>query len=129
MHCKLEHVYANHTIPIKTRSLHYRWQLCSHTILQQVSMYIKNQYQKKKIMDNGKHPGGYTRHIRKHCMKGHINGLVQERRNSSALAMELRLSCTNPAIYDNNPGLDNSTGPITLSNKKVNGNNKIFTAT
>ena len=25
----------------------------------------------------------------------HINGLVQERRNSSALAMELRLSCTN----------------------------------
>ena len=26
----------------------------------------------------------------------HINGLVQERRNSSALAMELRLSCTNP---------------------------------
>ena len=28
--------------------------------------------------------------------KGDINGLVQERRNSSALAMELRLSCTNP---------------------------------
>ena len=26
--------------------------------------------------------------------KRHINGLVQERRNSSALAMELRLSCT-----------------------------------
>ena len=25
-----------------------------------------------------------------------IDGLVQERRNSSALAMELRLSCTNP---------------------------------
>ena len=25
----------------------------------------------------------------------HIDGLVQERRNSSALAMELRLSCTN----------------------------------
>ena len=24
----------------------------------------------------------------------HIDGLVQERRNSSALAMELRLSCT-----------------------------------
>ena len=24
--------------------------------------------------------------------------LVQERRNSSALAMELRLSCTNPSI-------------------------------
>ena len=27
----------------------------------------------------------------------YINGLVQERRNSSALAMELRLSCTNPS--------------------------------
>ena len=26
----------------------------------------------------------------------HIDGLVQERRNSSALAMELRLSWTNP---------------------------------
>ena len=29
-----------------------------------------------------------------------MNGLVQERRNSSALAMELRLSCTNPSIYN-----------------------------
>ena len=28
-----------------------------------------------------------------------INGLVQETRNSSALAMELRLSCTNPLNY------------------------------
>ena len=28
-----------------------------------------------------------------------IDGLVKERRNSSALAMELRLSCTNPSIY------------------------------
>ena len=28
-----------------------------------------------------------------------IDGLVQERRNSSALAMELRLSCTNTSIY------------------------------
>ena len=27
-----------------------------------------------------------------------IDGFVQERRNSSALAMELRLSCTNPSI-------------------------------
>ena len=30
----------------------------------------------------------------------HIDVLVQERRNSSALAMELRLSCTNPLIYN-----------------------------
>ena len=29
----------------------------------------------------------------------HIDGLVQERRNSSALTMELRLSCTNPSIW------------------------------
>ena len=29
-----------------------------------------------------------------------IDGLVQERRNSSALAMELRLSCTDPLICD-----------------------------
>ena len=28
----------------------------------------------------------------------HINGLVQERRNSIANAMELCLSCTNPSI-------------------------------
>ena len=28
-----------------------------------------------------------------------IDGLVQERRNSSALAMELRLSCTNPSKW------------------------------
>ena len=30
----------------------------------------------------------------------YVNGLVQERRNSSALAMELRLSCTNPSIWN-----------------------------
>ena len=29
----------------------------------------------------------------------HTDGLVQERRNSSALAMELHLSCTNPLIH------------------------------
>ena len=29
-----------------------------------------------------------------HPVRYHIDGLVQERRNSSALAMELRLSCT-----------------------------------
>ena len=31
-------------------------------------------------------------------IRHHINGLVQERRNPSALAVELRLSCTNPSI-------------------------------
>ena len=36
-----------------------------------------------------------------HCFEKcrNIDGLVQERRSSSALAMELRLSCTNPSIY------------------------------
>ena len=34
-----------------------------------------------------------------HNTIGHIDGLVQERRNSSALAMELRLYCTDPLIY------------------------------
>ena len=29
----------------------------------------------------------------------HIDEVVQERRNSSASAMELRLSCTKPSIY------------------------------
>ena len=33
-----------------------------------------------------------------HCLPCHFDGLVQERRNSSALAMELRLSCTNLPI-------------------------------
>ena len=28
-----------------------------------------------------------------------IDGLVQERRNSTANALELRLSCTNPSIW------------------------------
>ena len=29
----------------------------------------------------------------------HFDGLVQERRNSIANALELRLSCTNPSYY------------------------------
>ena len=33
----------------------------------------------------------------------HIDGLVQERRNSSALAMELCLSCINPSIWHRRP--------------------------
>ena len=33
-----------------------------------------------------------------HRAVGHIDGLVQERCNSNALAMELHLSCTNPSI-------------------------------
>ena len=33
------------------------------------------------------------------CFKLHIDGLVQERRNLSAFAMELRLSCSKPSLY------------------------------
>ena len=29
----------------------------------------------------------------------HVDGLVQERRNSIANTLELRLSCTNPSMY------------------------------
>ena len=36
---------------------------------------------------------------KKSYCEDHIDGLVQERRNSSALTMELRLSCTNPSIW------------------------------
>ena len=34
-----------------------------------------------------------------HQKSENIDGLVQNRRNSSALAMELRFFCTNPSIY------------------------------
>ena len=37
--------------------------------------------------------------IRQDIQWAHLDGLVQERRNSSALAMELRLPCTNPSIW------------------------------
>ena len=34
-----------------------------------------------------------------YVMNDKIDGLMQERRNSIANALELRLSCTNPSIY------------------------------
>ena len=36
-----------------------------------------------------------------HFDQGHIDGLVQERRNPIANALELRLFCTNPSICSN----------------------------
>ena len=33
------------------------------------------------------------------CLTAHVDGLVQERRNSIANALELRLSCTNPTMW------------------------------
>ena len=44
---------------------------------------------------------GRSRDVLGSCMEGkckHIDELVSEKRNSSVLAMELRLSCTNPSI-------------------------------
>ena len=35
----------------------------------------------------------------KYCCEHHTDGLVQERRNSIANALESRLSCTEPSIY------------------------------
>ena len=42
------------------------------------------------------HINNISTNRRKHY--SHIDGLVQDGRNSSALAMELCLSCTNPSI-------------------------------
>ena len=47
----------------------------------------------------------YTVHTKhtynsRYGMHQYIDGLAQERRNSSALAMELRLSCINPSIWN-----------------------------
>ena len=50
-----------------------------------------------------------------HAMS-HIDGLVQERCNSIANAMELRLSCTNPSIYASlSRKKFNSFGAVTAS--------------
>ena len=46
------------------------------------------------------HPcGWWCQAICSHRNDYNFDGLVQERHNSSALAMELRLSCTNPSIW------------------------------
>ena len=50
-----------------------------------------------------------------------IDGLVQERRNSSALAMELCLSCTNPLIYIYAPWKENYFIEVLLFNSLVHG--------
>ena len=44
-----------------------------------------------------------------------IDGLVQERRNSSALAMELRLSCTNPSILRCLHGFEAISGQVIIA--------------
>ena len=56
-----------------------------------------------------------------HCIwippQGHVDGLVQERRNSSALAMELRLSCTNPSMYTIITHFHNNTFPHIITSR------------
>ena len=48
-------------------------------------------------------------------MSKHIDGLVQERRNSNVLAMELRLSCINPSISDESKEIATTTKQITTN--------------
>ena len=50
--------------------------------------------------------------------KDKFDGLVQERRNSSALAMELRLSCTNPLRWSN-PHYKDKVGKPHYTDKMV----------
>ena len=50
---------------------------------------------------------GNENHFREKKKRIHIDGLVLERQNSIANALELRLSCTNPSIYQRK--LDEST--------------------
>ena len=77
---------------------------------------------------HNRHPLDSTNRQLSSCMSGylqdHIDRLVQERRNSSALAMELRLSCTKPSIschattyYVTGPLYGESTGfPTQMTN-------------
>ena len=44
------------------------------------------------------HSWTYFLKLKVSYFNSHFNGLMQERRNSSALTMELRLSCTSPSI-------------------------------
>ena len=49
----------------------------------------------------------YIKRTAIHFTIANIDGLVQERRNSIANALELRLSCTNPSIwYDNTSSIN-----------------------
>ena len=41
----------------------------------------------------------------------HVDGLFQDRRNSSALAMELRRSCTNPSVCNSIQATSSSQAP------------------
>ena len=64
-------------------------------LLQETAVCSKGQFRYKALgLD-------YIAHISHKDTQGwaHIDGLMQERRNSSVLTMELRLSCTNPSIY------------------------------
>ena len=48
-------------------------------------------------------------------LRAHIDRLVQERRNSSALAMEVHLSCTNPSIYNFDGLVQDCSNPSALA--------------
>ena len=54
-----------------------------------------------------------------------IDGLMQERRNSSALATELRLSCINPSVYNTHIGKRRRVPLLTVTMKWIY-NTKLF---
>ena len=49
----------------------------------------------------------------------HVDGLVQERRNSSVLAVELHLSCTNPLIWKIDCLLTNDLVKLLYNMRKI----------
>ena len=53
------------------------------------------------------------------CMKWHIDGLVQERRNSTANALELRLSCTNTSINTSSVSIKVPSSKISLASEET----------
>ena len=61
----------------------------------------------------------YERHTQRRTAH-YIDELLQERRNSNALAMELRLSCTNPSIYLVLDSYWTNSGPGHLSDQDIN---------
>ena len=68
----------------------------------QIGQASQQHYRINRSLSSMRKNFSYLRHlcVQKSCkMQTHIDGLVQERRNSSALALELRLSCTNPFIF------------------------------
>ena len=95
----LKHIYLHHvTICIVSRHLNRTIYVLTYAYMdhkmRRISTYLTARWpaeSKSASLVNG---------FLQSCLVNHIEGLVQEKRNSSALAMELRLSCTKPSIYN-----------------------------